>query len=43
MKVEFLKAVSMKNAFFWDATPCCLVKVTEVSGEHISSIFRAKE
>jgi hypothetical protein len=29
-----------KSSLFWDITPCSQVKVTDVSEEHVASIFR---
>jgi hypothetical protein len=36
-------AVAMKNFVFCDTTPCSPVKSTDVSEEHIASIFRIEE
>jgi hypothetical protein len=32
--------VVMKSVIFWDITPCSPLRSTEVSEEHIASIFR---
>jgi hypothetical protein len=33
---------TVKNAVFWDAEPCSFV-LTDVSKDHIASIFRTEE
>jgi hypothetical protein len=33
----------LKSSMFWDITPCSPLKSTDVSEEHIASIFRVKE
>jgi hypothetical protein len=33
----------MKSSIFWDVTPCSLLSSTDVSEEHIASIFRVEE
>jgi hypothetical protein len=38
---EVLTAVVVKTTIFWDITPCSLLS-TDVSEEHIASIFRVK-
>jgi hypothetical protein len=40
---EVITAVVMKCPIFWDITPCSPLKVTDVSEEHVSSIFKVKE
>jgi hypothetical protein len=40
---EVFTAVVMKSIIFWDMTPCSLVIATDVSEEHIDSIFRIEE
>jgi hypothetical protein len=35
--------VVMKSVIFWDVTQCSTAVFTDVSEEHISSIFRAEE
>jgi hypothetical protein len=40
---EVLTAVVMKSTIFWDITPCSPLLSTDVSEEHIASIFRAEE
>jgi hypothetical protein len=39
---EVLTAVVMKNTIFWDTMPCSTLS-TDVSEEHIASIFRVEE
>jgi hypothetical protein len=40
---EVLTAVFVKNSVFWAITPCSLLKVNDVSDEHIASIFMDEE
>jgi hypothetical protein len=40
---EVLTAVVMKSTIFWDITPCSPLKATDVSEEHVASIFGAEE
>jgi hypothetical protein len=37
------KVVTMKSYVFWNRTPCSPVMSTDLSEEHISSIFRVEE
>jgi hypothetical protein len=34
---------SIKGSIFWDITPCSPLKSTDVSEEHVTSIFRVEE
>jgi hypothetical protein len=36
---EVLTAVVMKSSVFWDITPLVCLKSTDVSEEHVTSIF----
>jgi hypothetical protein len=40
---EIISAVDIKTSVFWDITPCCPVKVNDVSEEHVTFIFRVEE
>jgi hypothetical protein len=40
---EVFTAVVMKSIIFWDMTPCSPLSLTDVSEEHIASIFRVEE
>jgi hypothetical protein len=40
---EVLTAVVMKSTIFSDVMPCSLLRVTDVSEEHIASIFRVNK
>jgi hypothetical protein len=40
---EVLTVVVMKSTIFWDIMPCSPLKSTDVSEEHIASIFRVEE
>jgi hypothetical protein len=40
---EFLTAVVIKSSIFWDITPCSPLKVTDISEEHVASIYMDKE
>jgi hypothetical protein len=40
---EVLTAVVMQITLFWDIMPCSPLKVTNVSEEHIASIFRIEK
>jgi hypothetical protein len=40
---QVLTAVVMKSTIFWDITQCSPLKSTDVSEEHIASIFSVKE
>jgi hypothetical protein len=39
---EAFTAVTMENVIIWDVTPCGIVR-TEVSEEHVLSIFRVEK
>jgi hypothetical protein len=41
--VEVLTAVVMKCSVFWDITPICYLKVTDVSEDHVIFIFRIEK
>jgi hypothetical protein len=40
---EVLTAVVMRSSVFWDITPCSPLKATDVSEEHVASIFRVED
>jgi hypothetical protein len=40
---DVLRAVIMKSSIFWDITPYTPFKLTDVSEEHVVSIFRVEE
>jgi hypothetical protein len=40
---EVLTVVVIKSTIFWDITQCSPLKSTDVSEEHIASIFRVEE
>jgi hypothetical protein len=41
--IEVLTAVVTKSIIFWDITPRSPLSVTDVSEEHIASIFRVEK
>jgi hypothetical protein len=40
---EVFTSVVMKSIIFWDMTPCSPLSLTDVSEEHIASIFTVEE
>jgi hypothetical protein len=40
---EVLTTMVMKNCIFWDIIPCSPLTISDVSGEHVASMFRAEE
>jgi hypothetical protein len=42
-RFEVFTAVVMKSFIFWNMTPCRPLSLTDVSEEHVASIFRVEE
>jgi hypothetical protein len=40
---EFMNEFEVKSSVFGDVTPCSALKVTDVSEQCVTSIFRAEE
>jgi hypothetical protein len=40
---EVHTAVVMKSSAFWDISPCSPLKATDLSEEHVASIFKIEE
>jgi hypothetical protein len=40
---KVLTSVVTKSSIFWDIAPCSPLKSTDVSEEHVASIFRFEE
>jgi hypothetical protein len=40
---EVFTPMTVKNAVFWDVTPCRFCELTDVSEERVASIFRVEK
>jgi hypothetical protein len=40
---KFLTAVGMKSSILWDITQCSLLKISDVSEDHVAFIIRVEE
>jgi hypothetical protein len=40
--IQVLTVARVEMTAFWDAAPCSLWKLTDVSGKHFSSIIKAR-